>query len=235
MALSLTQFFTGPFNAKATAAVSAYRAVTLTTAATDFPTATHAGTSSVVAGFSTVAAAADAPVGIANTGVGMATVNAASVNIAAGDFLKVGTSAGILIKASTGETFCARALEPATVDGTEIKIQILVNGQSVVANSGSTISGASGSLTVADIDGKSYTLLSSNNGILALSIPGAASVAAGTRLIVRKTGTAGAVTITPAAGTIVGGATYAAIDAQNDHAEFIPVGTQWVILTSTIA
>jgi hypothetical protein len=233
---SVSNFNGATINAKATAVIVAYRALTLASVADDFITAAHATTGTAVHGFSQTAADAigDA-VGVAVDGIGIVEVNGDSSNIAAGDFLKVGTATGILIKATSGDTYVARALEPASTDGAKIQAHIIVNGYNAVLNGGATVSGTTGTVTQAQVDGRSYTVVCSNNGVCALAIPAAAAVSAGTRLIVYKSGTAGAVTITPATGTIAGGANLATIDAQNDRAEFIPIGTNWVILASTIA
>jgi hypothetical protein len=235
MALHQSQFNGATLNAKASADVLPFRAVTVASAAEDFLTVSHATPSSVCFGFSTTDSPQGTPAGVAVNGIGLAVVNGGTTSIAAGDLLKVGTSDGVLVKASAGDVFAARALEAASSDGATIQVVILTGGQAAVLNAGKTIAGATGSLTQAEIDGRSFTLVSSNNGVLALAIPAANSVGAGTRLVVLKTGTAGAVTITPASGTINGAATYAAIDSANDRAEFIPVGNNWFILSSTIA
>lgn len=67
----------------------------------------------------------------------------------------------------------------------------------------------------------------------ALAIPAAASVP-GARIRVVRTVT-GACTITPASGTIAGGASHNSLDAANDWAIFEAVGTDWVVNDSAIA
>lgn len=69
----------------------------------------------------------------------------------------------------------------------------------------------------------------SNNGTQAVSLISAALVPVGSKFKLEKTGTAGAVTITPTAGTIAGGATDATNDAQGDFSTYISDGTNWLL------
>jgi len=87
----------------------------------------------------------------------------------------------------------------------------------------------------AEISGRTFTVSMSFAGASALSIPSALTVAAGTVIIINKSGSAGAVTVSATAGNVAGGATYTAIDALNDTAILIPVGANWLIAGSAIA
>ena len=79
------------------------------------------------------------------------------------------------------------------------------------------------------------TILLSNDGTVALAIPGGDAALAGARLRVQRTAESGVVTITPADGTIGGAATYALVDADGDWAEFVSDGTNWILIDSEIA
>lgn len=71
-------------------------------------------------------------------------------------------------------------------------------------------------------------------GTAALAIPGATEVL-GRLLTLEKTGSAGAITVTPATGDIAGGGTHAAVDAQYDNVTYLATQAGWVIVYSTIA
>jgi hypothetical protein len=194
----------------------------------------QAGAGDPASGICTGNSTSGEPVGNAYIGPGMAEVLGNTVNIAAGDSLKASTN-GCLAKALPGELAIAFAEEPCTEDNADIRIFIQRHIAGDSSSVFTSITGASGSVTAAGLGIGGGAVFCSNNGVCALAIPGGASVRAGTRLIVYKTGTAGAVTITPATGTIAGGATHTAIDAQNDRAEFISDGTNWLITWSVIA
>lgn len=166
-------------------------------------------------------------------------VNANTVNIAPGDPIKCAAS-GLGEKATIpGEKYFARAIDAASADG--VLIEVIVESGSVgfaaglVSGASETDADGTAEITQAELDGyNSYAITASYDGAVALAIPAAANNA-GKFLFVNKTGTAGAVTITPASGTVAGGATHAAIDAQNDNALFQAIGTDWVIVSSSIA
>lgn len=92
-------------------------------------------------------------------------------------------------------------------------------------------------LTAASFSTIAHTVIASAAGTQAVATPALAEgIAQGQVLIVKKTGSAGAVTITAGTGTtIAGGATYATLDAQNDVAIFVFIGTDWVLTTNNIA
>jgi hypothetical protein len=218
--------------ALATEAVEAYRFLKQATTAAEDYKVNYADAGEKPLGISVAEAASSEGVGVAVSGFGLLYVDANSVNIAAGDPIKA-TADGVGVKAGDGDAYAAIALEPATADGAIIRVLIQqVNSCSV---GGATNSTNSITLTAAQLSGKVYTLIASYAGAVALAIPGAATVTTGTRFCLKKTGSAGAVTITPAAGTISGGATHAACDAQNDTAEWVAIGTDWVLIDSTIA
>ncbi len=65
------------------------------------------------------------PIGICFGGIGLITVNAASVNIVAGDPIACGAAAGIGTKATSG-VYHVQALEPANTDGAIIRCRICI-------------------------------------------------------------------------------------------------------------
>lgn len=217
----------------ATAAITVYRFVkhgTTAAGAVKF-TAAAAGEAAVGVSVNATANAGEA-VGAALEGIGLLEVNAASANIVAGDML-VPSTGGIGIKSTTGVGY-AEALEPATADGVKIRVLIrsLNAGQrAVVVSSASATAMA---VTAAQLAGGRVLAINTTAGVAALAIPAAASVP-GAELTLKKTGSAGAVTITPAAGTIGGGSTHTACDAQNDTATFVAVGADWVLTHSNLA
>lgn len=79
------------------------------------------------------------------------------------------------------------------------------------------------------------TILLSFNGTVALAIPGGDAALEGARLRIQRTANAGAVTATPADGTIGGAGTYALVAASGDWAEFVSDGTNWILIDSEIA
>lgn len=160
-----------------------------------------------------------------------------SVNIAVGDPLKADAS-GKAVKASTGENIIAIALDPATADNLLIRCAVVAPNSAVssAATLASTVSTTSGEVTAAQLNAAIHVFVNTTNAsATALAIPGAASVPNGRLLTVKRTGGANAVTITPAAGTIAGGATHTALDAVGDVATFVALGTDWVLANRTIA
>lgn len=127
---------------------------------------------------------------------------------------------------------CVGVAEKVDTSATTVDIDISQGLQTSVY---AVSSGTAITVTSAQVSGKTFTVIASAAGTQAVAIPGAATVVAGTVMIIKKTGSAGAVTITPGAGTIAGGATHAALDALNDVAMFVAVGTDWVLGPSVIA
>ena len=80
-------------------------------------------------------------------------------------------------------------------------------------------------------------IIASAAGAQAIAFPALAEIIPqGSLIWVKKTGSAGAVTITAGTGTtIVGGATVADQDAQNDYSLYMFVGTEWLRIASVIA
>jgi len=197
-------------------------------------------TSGAADGIFTDSGAAGESASIATAGVWYLKVNGNSENIAAGDFLKP-TTAGVGIKAGNGEVASAVALEPATADAVYIRVRIVPRGLAAnsVVTSATSSSATPTALTVADLRGGTYNLTLSYAGAVALTIPSAGTVQDGALLAIYKTGSAGAITITVAAGTIDShtNTTYAAIDADKDYALFRAnqALARWDIVASKIA
>ena len=82
-----------------------------------------------------------------------------------------------------------------------------------------------------------HAVIASAAGTQAVATPALAEgIMQGQLLFVKKTGSAGAVTITAGTGTtILGNATLATLDAQNDKILLIFIGTDWIDATTLIA
>jgi predicted RecA/RadA family phage recombinase len=94
------------------------------------------------------------------------------------------------------------------------------------------------SLAVADfLTGGDLIVLAPNTAALTLTLPSVADVPIGARFTLRKTtADAHAVTLDGAGSeTVGGGATFATIDANNDHATFVNTGAAWALVDSAIA
>lgn len=230
---------TNTISAEATAAITANRIVKLATTAKEQWKVTTSGAGEASIGVATNDAASGeiVTVAIANS-VGRIEVDGSSSNIAAGDPLKANAS-GIGVKASSGDNTIAIALEPSTASGDIINCVVTGTNAAIGTTSTgfATVSTTSGTVTAVQLTNASvYTVDTTNASATALAIPGAASVPAGRVLIVKRTGGANAVTITPAAGTINGGASYNALDAVGDAAMFVGDGAgDWKLMVRTIA
>jgi len=88
-----------------------------------------------------------------------------------------------------------------------------------VTNSGSTVT-----LAASDFAKGSHVVFASANGTQTVNVPAGSSVAPGTRLLVKKTGTAGDITMAAASGTI----TAVDVDAQGDFCAYYSDGTNWI-------
>jgi hypothetical protein len=93
------------------------------------------------------------------------------------------------------------------------------------------------SLTAADLMGGHTTVLVANTAAKTVALPSVATVPLHAVLRVKKAGGgAFAITLDPASSeTINGGATYTALDADGDFAEFQSDGTAWQLINSKIA
>lgn len=146
------------------------------------------------------------------------------------------TAAGKAITATAGQKVNAVAMEDAAGDGSFLKVEVIPPIQTaspsvLIVNTTNTIA-----VTAAQLGSAHTRVIASVAGTAALAIPDAGTVPAGTPITVKKTGSAGAVTITPGAGTIAGGATHAALDAQNDWATFVSDGvSDWMLAEANIA
>lgn len=90
-------------------------------------------------------------------------------------------------------------------------------------------------LTIAQLWNRVTMINASKGSAQALGIPAAANFPAGTRLIITRLVNASAVTITPVAGTIAGGASVNNQDAIGDTREFVANGTDWKASFSAVA
>ena len=164
--------------------------------------------------------------------------NGGNVAVARGDNLYMQSNGTISKNFSGTARFYGVALAPVTSGSTTV-IPVLVGIAEPIVH-GSTLTArttATEAITVEQLNANYVNVDIQTAGVCALSIPAAASVRPGTRLHIYKSGSAGAVTITPAAGTISQGATHAAIDADNDEATFEAntALNDWFLLGSKIA
>lgn len=128
MSLGTSQMFPNGadvWSATASAEFSApYRFAKQTTTAEENYKVAPAGAGEECLGIATARAGVGDPVGVATSSVGALEVNAASVNIAAGDKIKSAAN-GIGVKAATAaDKWYAVALDPATTDGAVIRVLI---------------------------------------------------------------------------------------------------------------
>lgn len=228
------------YSAAATAAIVSERFVKLATTANEAPLCTQAGAGEAGIGIAQNDADSGETVTIAvGWSIARLEVDGSGTSIAAQDPLKANAS-GIGVKAASGENVIAFALEPSVASGDIIPV-VVVGPNSAISTASrgfATVSTTSGTVTTAQLtNAMVYTVHCSNASATALAIPAAASVPAGTVLIVYRSGGATAVTITPASGTIAGGATHAALDAVGDVASFIAdvTGTTWLLGPRNIA
>jgi hypothetical protein len=189
-----------------------------------------------------VGASTSLPASVIVSGHALLFVNAATYPLVPGDPIKCDAS-GLGVKAQIpGERYFARAVGYAAANA--VLLEVIVENGTVPTGVGfqtlTAITGATGgAITAAQLAAAQHSSLEmSYAGAAALAIPGAAPSNKGKRIRIVKTGTAGAITITPASGTIAGGATHAAIDADNDFATFQSDGvSDWVLIAdeTTIA
>lgn len=105
----------------------------------------------------------------------------------------------------------------------------VVDGPKYFADATTTIA-----VAAADLKSGALTVFTSSTSAIALAFPAAASHLGKVINVIHSAGSS-AITITPASGTVAGGATYASLDAAGDRATFLAKGTEWVIIASTIA
>ena len=203
---------------------------TITTASEAFK-ARLAGAGEFCLGIIGAAALAGRPTNVRTGGMYRLTVNGSGTAINAGDKLKSAAN-GIGIKAGATDEWFAIAIDPSTGNGDIIRVVIAHGntGATTVGVNTIAVAGATGALTDDDLTNKIVTVLCANNGVCALAAPDPATVEEGSILIVKKTGTAGAVTITPDANTIAGAAAHALITAQGDSCIFVATPTDWTLL-----
>lgn len=144
----------------------------------------------------------------------------------------VGTSSNYFIGWAEKDAASSAGVNVRLAPFAEAPIQFHKRLANSVTSSASAIT-----LTAASFSTMVHTVIASAAGTQAVALPALAEgIAQGTVLITKKTGSAGAVTITAGTGTtIAGSATHATQDAQNDSAIFVFVGTDWVFVPDLIA
>lgn len=146
-------------------------------------------------------------------------------------YYDISASEVVNVAADDGDVFIGYAHEAASAAAGSLNVALAPfseQGARVITQ------GTATTVTADDLAGGTCTVVASAAGTQAVSLIAAASVP-GAIFTIYKSGSAGAVTITPTAGTIAGAGTYAAADAQNDHATFQAIGTDWVLIAATLA
>lgn len=144
-----------------------------------------------------------------------------------------GTATAADKDAATGLYFAGFAAEPAVQGDTTVKCRL-----APFADEGTRYLTAADTVTlaVADFKSKRLVLTVSKNGTATVNLPAVASTALGASLTMKKTGTAGAITIDGSdSETIDGATTHATCDAQYDVITIVNTGAAWVIQSSNIA
>lgn len=108
-------------------------------------------------------------------------------------------------------------------------------GGGALADGASITSTTDESLTIAQLWNRFTQINASKSSAQALGIPGATNFPVGTRIRITRLVNASAVTVTPAAGTIAGGASTNTLDAVGDFSEFVANGTDWARSFNIIA
>lgn len=197
-------------------------AATLTLSKADFLSTRLTLATSHAAPTITLPPVADVPVAcqlrVVNSGTGTCTLDGNSSENVNGATTDVVFSGQTAVYESSGAAWILVSLH-----ATDLSAATMVSSASTIT------------VTAAQLAGGTFTAIASAAGTQAVTLEGGATVKAGTRFVLRKTGSAGAVTITPTTGTIAGGATHTACDAQNDWAVFVSDGTNWVLESSVIA
>ena len=185
-------------------------------------------------GVATVAIANGATGSVAVSGVHKLTKYGTSNAITQGQKVWWDATNGCMNVPSNGDTFIGYAELAASATATTAYIRLAPFADELRTGVvGATSSATAITLTASTIK-PVHTIIASAAGTQAVAIPAAADCA-GYNLFLRKTGTAGAVTTTPSAGTIAGGANLATTDAQGDFVHLVAIGTDWVIVNSVIA
>jgi predicted RecA/RadA family phage recombinase len=184
-------------------------------------------------GVATVAIASTATGNVAMTGVHKLTKYGTSNALTQGQKVYWDTTNGVMNINATGRYFLGYADVAASATATTAYVKLAPFAEDFSGVVGATSSATAITLTAATM-APMHTIIASAAGTQAVAIPAAADCA-GYVFTLRKTGTAGAVTVTPADDTIASGATYTACDAQNDNATFAAIGTDWVLVRATLA
>jgi predicted RecA/RadA family phage recombinase len=168
---------------------------------------------------------------------GVFTLTKASGAISQGDKLWYNSSTKAVTNApALGYWFIGYAVADADSGDTQINVSIeeFANESVRVLTLAATGTQA---ISASDFTSGKLVLLVPNTAAKTITLPPVANIQRGATLIVKKTDAAAfAITLDPnASETIDGGATYTAMDAANDHAEFINNGTSWTLLNAVIA
>ena len=222
--------------ATADEAIGQYLIVKRTDSANEFPKIALCDATDTPAGIATQPADSGSEVAsYAYDGIGRVKVNGGTNAIAIASPIK-STTDGIGILAYWGDKAIAKSNGISSADGDIIPCQLGAFTVSTPLSTAITQAADPATVTRAQLFGKLTNITNTVDGTSTLNIPGAASVNAGTQIQITKTGTAGAITVTPAAGTINGTSTYILLDADNDTAVFESDGvSNWFIVSSVIA
>lgn len=168
---------------------------------------------------------------------GVYTLAKAAVAIAKGAPVYITVGAGVATAATsvaaTGLYFAGRAeVAAASGDATvRCKLMPFSDEKNRVITEADSVT-----LTVADFKCARTTLLLSKNGTATVTLPAVASTTIGAILTLKKTGTAGAITLDGnSSETIEGATTHATCDAQNDTVTIQNTGAAWVVIADKIA
>lgn len=121
--------------------------------------------------------------------------------------------------AAQGDTTVRCILKPFTAEGTKY-----------------LTTAVTATLAAADFTSKDLVVSVSTAGTATITLPAVATIPVGANLTIKKTGSAGAITIdADASETIDGATTFAADDAQYDVITLVNTGTEWLMRSKFIA
>lgn len=192
----------------------------------------------------------DYGIGIAASAIGSAATDSGVVNVcgvftlakAAGAIVKgapvyitvgAGVATAATSVAATGLYFAGRAEVAAASGDATVRCKLMPfsdEGTRYITEADTA------TLTVADFKSSRCVLTVSKNGTATITLPAVASTKIGASLTMKKTGTAGAITLDGnSSETIDGATTHATCDAQYDVITIVNTGAAWVIQSSNIA
>lgn len=177
---------------------------------------------------------ADATFGAEVAYVGVINVAKAAVAITQGDpvYITTGTAPAATNVPTLANYFLGFAAQTVASGAATVDVQMKgfnAEPPRYVTDATTTIA-----ITAAALLSPHLTVFTSSSSAIAMSIPAAASHLGKHVTVVHSAGTS-AITITPASGTIGGGATHTGLDAAGDRATYHANGTAWTIAYSTIA